>query len=101
MKMFVVEYIQDGFEKTAPYLFKHKIDADKYAKKLMDDARNKYIAFNDYDANTLNIVPYHESYSEGFAVLHMPTHEKTFLLTNAVVKQYKITTFDELVKEEK
>lgn len=99
--MFVVEFIQDGREKTAPYLFKHKIDADKYAKKLMGNARNEYIAFNDYDADTLNIVPYHERYSGGFAVLHMPTHEKIFLLTNAVVKKYKITTFDELVKEEK
>ena len=60
----------------------------------MHNAKLKYVAFDDYDASTLNVVPYHETYSDGYALIHLMESGKATQYSHAVVKHYPIVAED-------
>lgn len=95
--MFVVEFAQDGYLKTAPYLFKHKIDAVKYARQLMENSKREFVVLDDYDDSSLEIVPYR--IGTGFALMQNADTQHVYQLNHAVVKKFEITTFDRLKDE--
>lgn len=92
--MFVVEYIQGGTLKTAPCLFKTLATAKSYANKLMHNVKLEYIALDDYDASTLNVVPYHETYCDRYALIHLMQSGQSTQYSHAVVKRYPVVAED-------